>query len=163
MKIAKFGNFLINSSIVVPSELMGCSEVEVGLVSASQGFHVLPSVYKMFLMEMGKSAGQYWGGLCGFYPEIIDLNIREGLNSQLLEYGVGPLSKDAFVFRSDQGVQYYYFICDNEDPLVRCVWPFDRSLPQRHGIELIVTELKFSDFLYECANHHIKPRMFPNQ
>ncbi len=150
-KIDLIRKYLIDKKLVNASEFKGCTENEIFSVGAKQGIEVLPLFYRRFMRLMGRSAGQFTCGLSCAYEDLIDGGIRNHLEQQLLFYGCGGLSKDAFVYRSDQGVQFYFFICDEDDPVVRYVWPSENQFPQLDGIEIIVSPYRFSDFLYKYA------------
>ncbi|QWP76600.1 SMI1/KNR4 family protein [Lysobacter sp. K5869] len=112
-----FRDWIVSAGLDQKIPIAGMDDREIESVEGIQGVK-LPSLYKMFLRECGRSAGLLCYDINFFYPDIevlkkklLDLIAEEGVDFQLPDH--------AFVFCAYQGAQFQYFICDgNEDPPV---------------------------------------------
>lgn len=96
--------------------LIPCAEVEV--TDLEKKFDVIfPAVYRVFLLSMGRGAGEYMLGSSCFYKDLF--NIQEGAQELMVENHLPELPEKAFVFWMHQGYMFAYFIADGTpDPKV---------------------------------------------
>lgn len=98
-------------------QLEGASEEEIQELEAYAG-GPLPDVYKLFLKEMGHSAGKMFRGTDYSLTQRARLRFRKRAE-ELLEKTSYRLSQTAFVFLMSQGYQFSYFHIDQgDDPSV---------------------------------------------
>ncbi|QQP98184.1 SMI1/KNR4 family protein [Lysobacter enzymogenes] len=112
-----FRDWIASAGLDQKTPISGLDDREVNLVEGAQGVR-LPSTYKTFLRECGRSAGLLCYDANFFYPDIEVL--KQNLGDLIEEEGVDfQLPDKAFVFSAYQGAQFQYFICDgNDDPPV---------------------------------------------
>lgn len=92
--------------------LIPCTEVEV--TDLEKKFDVIfPAVYKVFLLSMGRGAGEYMLGSSCFYEDLF--NLHEWAREIMAENDLPELPSKAFVFWMHQGYMFTYFIA-NGDP-----------------------------------------------
>lgn len=106
---------LIETGMVSPNEIIGCSELELqNIEKIAPG--PLPNSYKSFLKHMGKGAGSLFEGSDIYYPELLEC---KDAASRLLKHSVFPLPDTAFVFYQHQDYLFMYFLTDSgDDPSV---------------------------------------------
>ena len=108
---------LVQSGLVAPEEVVGCSEEELrDIIAKAGGF--LPSTYVDFLSVMGKSCGKFLQGTDTFFRHIPKL---QSFADELLAENESSfvLPDGAFVFYVHQGYEFGYFLLDGvDDPKV---------------------------------------------
>lgn len=108
---------IIDKQLATEAQLQGCSEHEIQQIIQQQNVSSLPTIYKQFLLTVGKNAGNLWyrtGYTCDILGELKADAIR------LLARDGNPiiLPEDAFVFHMQEGIIFYYFCVGNDDPPV---------------------------------------------
>jgi hypothetical protein len=102
-----------------PLPIVGCNPQQVAAAKRWQGVKRLPALYEQFLLAMGESPGDLF---IGFDLSLHWLeNFKNDANECLRENGLPTqLPEDAFVFMSQQGHTYWYFLTNNDadDPPV---------------------------------------------
>lgn len=105
---------LIRAGLTTGKEVRGCTHTQVQELEALAGNN-FPSVYRSFLLVMGRGAGRFFEGTDIFYPEI--LTNREGAIELLKEDGQPfALADSDYVFACHQGYQFLYFSLDGSHP-----------------------------------------------
>jgi hypothetical protein len=95
-------------------ELIPCTKSDVLLIE--EYYQVkLPTVYKEFLLSMGKGAGAFMRGSSVFFDEIFDL--KDGAEELIRDNDLGPMPGDAFVFWMHQGYQIAFFRLSEDEEL----------------------------------------------
>lgn len=95
--------------------IKGISDIQISEIEQVNNV-ILPTSYKFFLKECGRSAGLFLCDIKFFYPAILRLKVElEEMISEIDSKFYLP--HNAFVFCAYQGYQYHYFLCDrNADP-----------------------------------------------
>ncbi len=98
---------------------IGCKEIEIQEIENEIEFK-LPNLYRIYLSEMGKYAGNFMRGSSAFYSDLPDLRDAtvELFQENKFDY---LLPENAFVFWMHQGYQTAFFLLDDkivEDPEV---------------------------------------------
>lgn len=147
----EFKEKLTSLGRAVPSQFKGMTEQEIEEVRIAQRVEYLPEIYRQFLLHMGRGAGRLFQGLDYTYSDLLD--IKEAA----IEFGAEDdppfeLPEDAFVFRSDQGVQFLYFhtIGKEDDPAVYSYVEGDRK---HRPLKLAD---KLSEFFYNSAEEEAR-------
>lgn len=77
----------------------------------------LPGIYRTFLAECGRSAGELFYDVHFTFAALIHL--KQKLRALMEEEGTDfEFPDNAFVFNAYQGYQFHYFVCDQDDPPV---------------------------------------------
>lgn len=110
-------DLIIEHGVATPAEILGCDEAEVEHLEGNLSVR-LPLAYRLFLLSMGKCAGNLFSGTDIFYERIS--RFREWLLEAVAESGDNfALPGDAVVFMSHQGVVFMFFrTSDGDDPPV---------------------------------------------
>ena len=133
---------LVAKAFVDLSAIKGCSEADLRVIEATRGV-TLPSVYRQFMLRLGRDAGQFLRGTDFLYPELMGL---QALPAPLLKTSgaLFELTPAHFVFMSHQGYQFLFFACDaGDDPPVMHYLEGD-TLPRQ-------VAPCFSDWLSGCV------------
>jgi len=132
---------LQESEIAEPSEVVGCSEVEIQTLGSH--FKVtFPLAYQLFLKTMGHRAGRLMTDISIFYKDIFQTNVSA--RQRMVDYGI-HLPQDAFVFASRRDEQVLFFLVDGgDDP------------PVYHWIEEDTTWKFFADSIWEFVESEIR-------
>lgn len=90
----------------VPIE--GCSDDDIGGLMLAQGVSCLPLAYEAFMRRCGRSCDPFLRGTVLEYPLVSEAKgfMEEGLREDGNRF---VLARDAVVFTSHQGYQYWYF------------------------------------------------------
>jgi hypothetical protein len=119
-------NKLIELDIAKPDEILGCTPEEILELQQHQGIAFLPELYREFLEKMGKGAGLFLQHLECFYPELLHLkdevktellHLKDEVKTELLQPDLTTfkLPDDAFVYMTNQGYEFFYFLTHNQD------------------------------------------------
>jgi hypothetical protein len=116
--VDKIARSLLLAKLASPAEIRGCTSEEVDTVERREAVK-LPTLYKEFLLKMGKGAGQFLKGTDIFYEHLPRLRgwAEESLRESNSSF---QLSKSFFVFGSHQGYEFMLLELrpNNEDPPV---------------------------------------------
>lgn len=126
------------------SLLSSCSEKQVNRIERT--FNIkLPLVYRSFLLNMGKSAGDFMKGSSCFYNEIFSL--KEAAVELLEERNFKSLPEDSYVFWMHQGYQFAFFLLsDGDNPRVF----FFTEVENNYGhSDFTLQNNKLTDFYYD--------------
>jgi SMI1/KNR4 family protein SUKH-1 len=98
-------------------DLEGASEEEIRELEKYAG-GPLPAVYKQFLKQLGRSAGELFRGSDYSVSQRFRLHLREHAEALLLRSNAPfVLPKTAFVFLMSQGYQFsFFYIGQGDDP-----------------------------------------------
>lgn len=110
-----FIDWIVSAGLDKKLPIAGVDNSEIELMEDTQGVK-LPSIYKTFLRECGRSAGLLCYDINFFYPgiEVLKKKLWDMIEEERVDF---HLPDGAFVFSAYQGSQFQYFICDgNEDP-----------------------------------------------
>lgn len=124
--------------------LKPCKEWQVK--SIEKEFNLsLPGVYREFLLNMGKGAGDFMRGSSCFYNEIFFL--RNWAIGRLEENQFRNLPDNSFVFWMHQGYQFAFFLLDgNNNPPVYCYTEVDDN---NGSDDFIVQNSSLTEFYYD--------------
>jgi hypothetical protein len=105
---------LLRCKLASINSLEGCSEPEIEMVRFRQKVDFLPKVYREFLAEMGRNAGELFLGSSYTFNRV--LTLKDDSNAELERFGHDfRIPEDAVVFLDHGGYAYWYFCTQNRD------------------------------------------------
>jgi hypothetical protein len=110
----KLREWLLRCGLANPYSLEGCSEEEIELVRQGQHVDFLPQVYREFLREVGKQAGNLFAG--STYTYWAALTLKDETNYELEKFERNfRIPDDAVVFLDHGGYANWYFHTRDRD------------------------------------------------
>jgi hypothetical protein len=107
-------NDMIDHGLATFDTICGCSEEEIRDVERHVGVF-LPEAYRVFLRFMGRSAGRLFRDIDILFPVVLELTSAAVDILRLAEHGKMTLPTHSFVFSMRQGLQFLFFVANNED------------------------------------------------
>jgi SMI1 / KNR4 family (SUKH-1) len=111
---------MVRVGMVTENSIQGCSEVEIQRIENDFGIK-LPTLYREFLVTMGKRAGKLLEGLSAFFPNLLEnrTTAEELVLNETEDGNLFDLPSDAFVFAQYIGMRFYFFrVQEGDDPPV---------------------------------------------
>jgi hypothetical protein len=108
---------LLEWGLADPPEVRGCTADEISLLEQANGVR-FPNIYRDYLAEMGRSAGELFRGSDAFYDKL--MHLRGWAKEMIDESASGfELPGDAVVFLMHQGYVLFFFrTSEGDDPPV---------------------------------------------
>ena len=142
---------LVSSGLVAQSDLVGCSEAEIGAIEDAFSIR-LPAAYRQFLARLGKCAGNFLQGTDFRYADHVDIfSQRKRAEALLIASGSSfHLMPTHFVFMSHHGHQFLFLDCDGtDDP---AVWSYREGDADPQPVAR-----RFSIWLKACVVDEVDP------